>query len=149
MASTNIWQQLKALIPEGARIVATITANNSNGTSQAELRDGSVITVEEESVGVGEKYLFRMGRSKGLRRVWRSMRWRFETVKIQGLATVSCSFFNKEFLARGVTMAVSQVESRLATVIFPIERIAISGWPLCGFHQQLSGQPSGLSYPSL
>ncbi|MBO9484160.1 hypothetical protein [Salinisphaera sp. G21_0] len=89
MATTNIWQQFKALITEGARVVATMTANNGNGTSQAELWDGSVITVEEESVGVGEKYLFRMGRSKGPRRVWRSMRWRFETVKIQGPAPVS------------------------------------------------------------
>ncbi|MGO0306641.1 hypothetical protein ACTL6P_08490 [Endozoicomonas acroporae] len=43
MASTNIWQQFKALITEGARVVATMTANNGNGTSQAKLRDGSVI----------------------------------------------------------------------------------------------------------
>ena len=55
MATANIWQQFKALIPEGVRIVATITANNGNGTSQATLRDGSVITVEGESVNVGEK----------------------------------------------------------------------------------------------
>ncbi|MBO9484468.1 MULTISPECIES: hypothetical protein [Gammaproteobacteria] len=55
MATTNIWQQFKTMITEGARVVATITANNSNGTSQAELRDGSVITVKGESVGVGQK----------------------------------------------------------------------------------------------
>ncbi|MGI2030354.1 hypothetical protein [Endozoicomonas acroporae] len=48
MASTNIWQQFKALIPEGARIVATMPANNGNGTSQAELRDGPVINVKGE-----------------------------------------------------------------------------------------------------
>ncbi|WBA83460.1 hypothetical protein [Endozoicomonas sp. GU-1] len=35
MASMNIWQQFKALIPEGARIVATITANNGNGSGRA------------------------------------------------------------------------------------------------------------------
>ena len=52
MATTNIWQQFKALIPEGMRVIATITANNGNGTSQAELRDGSVITVKGESVNV-------------------------------------------------------------------------------------------------
>ena len=40
MATTNIWQQFKALLPEGIRVVATITANNGNGTGQAELRDG-------------------------------------------------------------------------------------------------------------
>ncbi|MGI2030347.1 hypothetical protein [Endozoicomonas acroporae] len=55
MATTNIWQQFKALITEGAQIVATITANNGNGTSQAKLRDGSVINVKGESVGVGQK----------------------------------------------------------------------------------------------
>ena len=61
MATTNIWQQFKALIPEGVRVVATITANNGNGTSQAELRDGSVITVKGESVGVGEKVFIQEG----------------------------------------------------------------------------------------
>ncbi|MGO0306633.1 hypothetical protein ACTL6P_08450 [Endozoicomonas acroporae] len=55
MATTNIWQQFKALITEGGRVVATMTANNGNGTSQAELRDGSVINVKGESVGVGQK----------------------------------------------------------------------------------------------
>ncbi|MBO9497395.1 hypothetical protein J7438_25405, partial [Thalassotalea sp. G20_0] len=55
MATTNIWQQFKALITEGARVVATMTANNGNGTSQAELQDGSVINVKGESVGVGQK----------------------------------------------------------------------------------------------
>ncbi|WP_419832795.1 hypothetical protein [Endozoicomonas atrinae] len=52
MATTNLWQQFKALIPEGMRVIATITANNGNGTSQAELRDGSLITVKGESVNV-------------------------------------------------------------------------------------------------
>ena len=42
MATTNIWQQFKSLIPEGARIVVTIIANNGNGTSKAKLRDGTV-----------------------------------------------------------------------------------------------------------
>lgn len=65
MATKNIWQQFKALIPEGVRVVATITANNGNGTSQAELRDGSVITVKGESVGVGEKVFIQDGEIKG------------------------------------------------------------------------------------
>ena len=64
MATTNIWQQFKALIPEGTRVVATITANNGNGTSQAELRDGSVITVKGE-VSVGEKVFIQDGEIKG------------------------------------------------------------------------------------
>ncbi|MBO9484095.1 hypothetical protein [Salinisphaera sp. G21_0] len=35
MTNTNIWQQFKALIPEGVRIVATITVNNGNGSGRA------------------------------------------------------------------------------------------------------------------
>lgn len=35
MATTNIWQQFKALLPDGVQVVATIIANNGNGTSQA------------------------------------------------------------------------------------------------------------------
>lgn len=63
MATINIWQQFKALIPEGVRVVATITANNGNGTStsQAELRDGSVITVKGESVAPGGKAFIKDG----------------------------------------------------------------------------------------
>lgn len=65
MATTNIWQQFKALLPEGVRVVATITANNGNVTSQAELRDGSVITVKGESASVGEKVFIQDGEIKG------------------------------------------------------------------------------------
>ena len=35
--------------------MATITANKGNGTSQAQLRDGSQITVKGESESEGEK----------------------------------------------------------------------------------------------
>lgn len=65
MATTNIWQQFKALIPEGVRVVVTVTANNGNGTSQAELRDGTVITVKGESVAVGKKAFIQDGEVKG------------------------------------------------------------------------------------
>ena len=65
MATTNIWQQFKALLPNGVRVVATITANNGNGTSQTELRDGSTITVKGESVGVGGKVFVQDGEIKG------------------------------------------------------------------------------------
>ena len=64
MATTNIWQQFKALLPDGFQVVAIITANNGNGTSQAELRDGSVITVKGE-VSVGEKVFIQDGEIKG------------------------------------------------------------------------------------
>ena len=65
MATTNIWQQFKVLIPEGVIVVATITANNGNGTSLAELRDGSVITVKGESVAAGQKAFIQDGIVKG------------------------------------------------------------------------------------
>ncbi|WBA82245.1 hypothetical protein [Endozoicomonas sp. GU-1] len=65
MATTNIWQQFKARNPEGVRVVATITANNGNGTSEVGLRDGSVITVKGESVGVGQDKFIRYGEIKG------------------------------------------------------------------------------------
>nr|MDT0251920.1 hypothetical protein [Endozoicomonas sp.] len=58
MATTNIWQQFKALIQEGVGVVATITANNGTTTShsdQSQLRDGSVITVKGESISTGQK----------------------------------------------------------------------------------------------
>lgn len=57
MATTNIWQQFKSLIPEGARTVVTITNNNGDGTSTATLRDGTDIRVQGESVAAGSKAL--------------------------------------------------------------------------------------------
>ena len=65
MATTNIWQQFKSLIPEGSRVVANIIANNGNGTYQAELRDGSVIIVQGESISVGKKAFILNGEIKG------------------------------------------------------------------------------------
>lgn len=55
MATTNIWQQFKSLIPKGSKTVVTVVAKNSNGTSQVRLRNGSVIIVQGNSVGVGQK----------------------------------------------------------------------------------------------
>ncbi|WP_066015242.1 hypothetical protein [Endozoicomonas atrinae] len=57
MATTNIWQQFKSLIPEGARNVVTITSNNGDGTSSATLRDGTIIRVQGETVVPGNKAL--------------------------------------------------------------------------------------------
>ncbi len=65
MATTNIWQQFKALIPEGVRVVVTITANNGNGTSQATLRDGSIITVKGDSIATGQKVFIKDGEING------------------------------------------------------------------------------------
>ncbi len=57
MATTNIWQQFKLLIPEGARTIATITSNNGDGTSTAILRDGASIRVQGETVAAGSNAL--------------------------------------------------------------------------------------------
>ncbi|WP_422135477.1 hypothetical protein [Endozoicomonas sp. ALD040] len=65
MATTNIWQQFKSLIPEDGRTVATIMAKNGNGISQVRLRDGSVISVQGESVGVGQKAFIQGGAIQG------------------------------------------------------------------------------------
>ncbi|WP_062262479.1 hypothetical protein [Endozoicomonas arenosclerae] len=65
MATTNIWQQFKSLIPEGAKTVATVVAKNSNSTSQVRLRDGSVVTVQGMSVDVGQKAIIQGGVIKG------------------------------------------------------------------------------------
>ncbi|WP_067582855.1 hypothetical protein [Endozoicomonas ascidiicola] len=65
MATINIWQQFKALIPEGVRFVATVTANNGNGTSQVALRDASVITIKGESISAGQKAFIQDGEVKG------------------------------------------------------------------------------------
>ncbi|WP_257279644.1 hypothetical protein [Endozoicomonas sp. ISHI1] len=64
-ATTNIWQQFKSLIPEGSKVIATITSLNGSGTSQAELRDGSIMTVKGESLGVGQKAFIQGGEVKG------------------------------------------------------------------------------------
>jgi len=65
MASTNIWQRFKGLIPAGGQTIVTILANNSNGTSQAQLRDGSIVTVKGEQVAAGQKALVREGEVRG------------------------------------------------------------------------------------
>ena len=64
MATTNIWQQFKSLIPEGSKAIVTIIVHNGNGTSQVRLCDGSVITVQGELVGVGKKALVQGGEVK-------------------------------------------------------------------------------------
>ncbi len=65
MATTNIGQKFKALIPEGSRTIVTITAKNGNGTSQAVLRDGSVVTIKGEAVEAGQKAFVQDGEIKG------------------------------------------------------------------------------------
>ena len=64
MATINIWQQFKSLIPEGARTVVTVTSNNGNGTSTVTLRDGTTMTVQGETVPAGNKVLVEGGAIK-------------------------------------------------------------------------------------
>ena len=65
MATTNIWQQFKTLIPEGGKIIVTIISNSGNGTSVARLRDGTVVAVKGESVGQGQKAFVQDNEVKG------------------------------------------------------------------------------------
>ncbi|USE37862.1 hypothetical protein [Endozoicomonas sp. SCSIO W0465] len=60
MATTNIWQQFKSLIPEGVRTIVAITLNNGDGTSTATLRDGTVIRVQGD-VPAGNNVLIKTG----------------------------------------------------------------------------------------
>jgi hypothetical protein len=55
MATTNIWKKFTTLLPKQSRTIATIISNNGNGTSTAQLRDGSVIIVIGENVSAGNK----------------------------------------------------------------------------------------------
>ena len=64
MATTNIWQRFKSLIPEGVRTIVTVTSNNGNGTSTVTLRDGTTMTVQGESVPAGNKALVEGGAVK-------------------------------------------------------------------------------------
>ncbi|GAA4648796.1 hypothetical protein GCM10023116_10690 [Kistimonas scapharcae] len=57
MGAANIWLRFKALLPSGNRTIVTIIANNGNGTSQAQLRDGSIVVVEGEIVSGGSRAL--------------------------------------------------------------------------------------------
>jgi len=65
MALTNIWQRFKGLLPTGNRIVVTIIAINGNGTSQAQLRNGSIVTVIGDSILTGEKVFIVDGKVVG------------------------------------------------------------------------------------
>lgn len=77
----NILQQFKALILGGVRVLATITANSGNGTSQAELWGGSIIMVKGESVSVGEKVFIQNGEVKEAAPIWRSTKWKCKTIR--------------------------------------------------------------------
>ena len=65
MATTNIWQQFKQLLPEGSRVVVSIVSHHTNNTSRARLRNGTVVTVSGTSVGVGERAFVKDGEVKG------------------------------------------------------------------------------------
>ncbi|WP_448218394.1 hypothetical protein [Endozoicomonas sp. 2B-B] len=66
MATTNIWQQFKLLIPGGSKVIATIAANHGNGSSSAALRDGTIITVKGEPSNPGQKVIIRNGEIVGI-----------------------------------------------------------------------------------
>ena len=53
---------------------------SGNGASQAELRDGSMITVRGEFVSGGQNVFIQDGKIKVVHRVGRIKRWQFEGV---------------------------------------------------------------------
>jgi len=61
MATVNPWKKFEGLLPQSARMVVTITANNGNGTSAATMRTGEAITVDGESVSAGNKAFVKDG----------------------------------------------------------------------------------------
>ena len=56
MATTNIWQKFRGLLPSGMRVIVTIKSIYPNGTAQAYLRNGSVIIVQGEGLEIGQRY---------------------------------------------------------------------------------------------
>ena len=56
MATTNIWQKFRDLLPTGSKVIVTIKSINPTGTAQAYLRNGSVIIVQGEGLQVGQRY---------------------------------------------------------------------------------------------
>ena len=61
MATTNPWKNFQGLLPKTSRIIGTVASHNSNGTSAITLRNGSTITANGQSVGVGQKVLVENG----------------------------------------------------------------------------------------
>ncbi len=48
--SVNPWRAFQALLPGGSQVVVTVVANNGDGTSRVQLRDGTEIEVKGEGV---------------------------------------------------------------------------------------------------
>ncbi|GAA4648226.1 hypothetical protein GCM10023116_04930 [Kistimonas scapharcae] len=64
MATTNIWKQFASLLPSNIRTIVTIISNDGNGKSTAELRDGTIIIINGESVSPPHKALVENGEIK-------------------------------------------------------------------------------------
>ena len=61
MATVNPWKKFENLLPQSARAVVTITAQNGDGTSTATLRGGESVRVGGESITVGNKAFVKDG----------------------------------------------------------------------------------------
>lgn len=55
MSTRNPWLKFQRLIETDSRTVVTVVANNGDGTSTVELRDGSQVTAQGEGVAAGDK----------------------------------------------------------------------------------------------
>lgn len=65
MATINIWQQFKSLIPEGRKTVVTVVTVNGSGTCLVRLRNGDLITVKGGTATEGQKMFIEKGEIKG------------------------------------------------------------------------------------
>lgn len=61
----NIWAEFEKLIPQAPVLVAKITAHNNDGTSSAQLPDGTRIRLQGQAVAVGEMTYHQQGRVLG------------------------------------------------------------------------------------
>ena len=61
----NLWTIFKDVLPANPVIVGTVSAHNSNGTSQITLPGGSKITARGTTVAVGSKAFVRAGLIEG------------------------------------------------------------------------------------
>ena len=61
MATTNPWKKFKELLPAAARVIATVSSHNRNGTSTLALRSGGTLTAKGHAAPVGSKALVEGG----------------------------------------------------------------------------------------
>lgn len=65
MTTVNAFLRFRRLLPQKSRFTITVTAKNSDGTSDGTTRDGGKVRVLGDSVDVGQKAWVEDGRIVG------------------------------------------------------------------------------------